>query len=108
MAKYTTNFVKKSFGNGIAQGSELIVRVTGAEVVTGQIRHPNHGPITIDQSHSKDEDNDAETINLKMKRRRWLGLKKDDLPKGKYELRVWYWDNDTMTGGGFRDFFEIF
>lgn len=106
-SKYTTNFEKYSFGNGIKQGSELIVKVHGAEVVTGQIRHPTNGPIIIDQSHSRDEDNNTETVNFLLKRRRWMGMKKDILPPGKYVLRIWYWDNDTMKGGGFEDEFEI-
>ena len=107
MAKFVTNFEKFPAGNGIKEGSELIVRVKGAEVVTGQIRDVKNRIITIDQSHSKDEDNDAETINLKLKRRRWLGLKNDNLPAGKYVLIVWYFDYDTMKGGSYTDKFLI-
>jgi len=105
--KYTTNFVERSSGNSIKQNSELIVRVNGAEAVTGEIRQ-NGSPIIIDQSSSRDEDNNAETVNFVLKRRRWRGLRKDTLPPGDYELRIWWWDNDTMSGGGFQDVFRIF
>lgn len=107
MAKFETNFEKFPAGNGMKEGSELIVKITGAEVVTGQIRDVKNRIITIDQSHSKDEDLNAETINLKLKRRRWMGLKKDNLPSGKYLLIVWYFDYDTMTGGSYTDKFLI-
>ncbi len=107
MVKFETNFEKFPAGNGIKEGSELILRVKGAEVVTGQIRDVANRIITIDQSHANDEDKDAETINMKLKRRRWLGAKHDNLKPGKYVLIVWYWDNDTMMGGSFTDKFLI-
>ena len=107
MSKFVTNFEKLPAGNGIKEGSELLVKVTGAEVVTGQIRDNKNRIITIDQSHSKDEDNDAQTINMKLKRRRWMGLRKENLHAGKYVLIVWYWDNDTMMGGSYTDKFLI-
>ena len=106
--KYQTNFEKLPAGNGIKEGSELIVKIKGAEVVTGQIRDAKNRIITIDQSHAHDEDNNTETINLLLKRRRWLGLKKDSLPPGKYVLIVWYFDMDTMMGGSYTDKFLIF
>lgn len=107
MIAFETNFEKFPMGNGIKEGSELLVKVKGAEVVTGQIRDVKNRIITIDQSHSRDEDNNAETINLKLKRRRWLGLKNDNLPSGKYLLIVWYFDYDTMKGGSYTDKFLI-
>lgn len=107
MAKFETNFQKYPSGNGIKEGSELIVRIQGAEVVTGQIRDDKNRIITIDQSHDRDEDNNAETINLKLKRRGWFGLKKTDLPPGKYVLIVWYFDYDEMKGGSYTDKFNI-
>jgi len=107
MVEYSTNFEKYPSGNGIKQGSELLVKIKGAEVVTGQIRDAKNHIITIDQSHSKDEDKNAETINMKLKRRSWGGLRKDDLPAGKYILIVWYFDYDTMTGGSYTDKFLI-
>lgn len=107
MAKFQTNFEKYPAGNGIKAGSELHVKVVGAEVVTGQIRDNSNRIITIDQSHSKDEDNDAQTINMKLKRKRWHGLKKDNLRPGKYTLIVWYFDYDTMKGGSYTDKFLI-
>ena len=107
MVKYETNFEKFPGGNGIKEGSELIIKIHGAEVVTGQIRDVKNRIITIDQSHKNDEDKDAQTINMKLKRRRWLGLKNDNLPAGKYVLIVWYFDNDTMMGGSFTDKFLI-
>ena len=110
MVKFVTNFEKFPAGNGIKEGSELIVRVKGAEVVTGQIRDVKNRIITIDQSHSKDEDNDAETINMKLKRRgRGWGIfrRNYNLPAGKYVLIVWYFDYDTMKGGSYTDKFLI-
>ena len=107
MVKYETNFEKFPGGNGIKEGSELIIKIHGAEVVTGQIRDVKNRIITIDQSHIHDEDGDAQTINMKLKRRRWLGLKNDNLPSGKYILIVWYFDYDTMMGGSFTDKFLI-
>lgn len=105
--KFETNFEKYPAGNGIKEGSELLVRVRGAEVVTGQIRNSKNEIITIDQSHSKDEDNDVETINMKLKSKRWGGLIKSNLPSGKYVLIVWYFDYDTMQGGSYTDEFNI-
>ena len=107
MVKYETNFEKFPGGNGIKEGSELIVKIIGAEVITGQIRDVKNRIITIAQSHKNDEDRNAETINIKLKRRRWLGLKNDNLPAGKYVLIVWYFDYDTMMGGSFTDKFLI-
>jgi len=107
MAKFETNFVKFPAGNGINEGETLHVKVHGAEFVTGQIRDAKNQVITIDQSHSNDEDKDAQTINMKLKRRRWGGLRKDNLPSGKYILIVWYFDYDTMQGGSYTDKFLI-
>jgi hypothetical protein len=107
MSKFSTNFEKSGAGNAIRQGEELLVKITGAEVVTGQIRDAKNHIITIDQSHEHDEDENAETINMKLKRRRWGGLRNDNLPAGKYVLIVWYFDYDTMMGGSYTDKFLI-
>lgn len=107
MAKFQTNFEKFPAGNGIKEGQELQVRIVGAEVVTGQVRDHLNRIITIDQSHARDEDNNAETINLKLKRKKWMGLRKENLPSGKYVLIVWYFDYDTMMGGSYTDKFII-
>lgn len=107
MISFETNFEKYPAGNGIKEGSELLVKVKGAEVVTGQIRDSRNRILTIDQSHSNDEDKNAETINMKLKKRGWLGIKNDNLPPGKYLLIVWYFDYDTMKGGSYTDKFLI-
>ncbi len=110
MAKFETNFEKFPAGNGIREGFELHVKVVGAEVVTGQIRDAANRIITIDQSHLKDEDNDASTINMKLKRKgRGWGIfkRKYNLSPGKYVLIVWYFDYDTMKGGSYTDKFLI-
>ena len=109
--KYTTNFVKSPQGNGIRYGQELIVRINGAEVVTGRLYDPRtKKTYQIDQSHKFDEDNDAETTNFTMKSRLHPDAESPDyfLPKGEYTLLSWYWDNDTMRGGSYRDKFVIF
>lgn len=110
MVKFETNFEKYPAGNGIEEGSELLVKIVGAEVVTGQIRDARNRIITIDQSHSNDEDKDAQTINMKLKRRgRGWGIfrRNYNLPPGKYVLIVWYFDYDTMMGGSYTDKFLI-
>lgn len=106
-SKYQTNFQKYPKGNGILEGEELIVRIKGAETVTGQIRGPQNQVIQIDQSHDFDEDNDAETVNFILKSKRWAGLKKNNLPPGGYTLICWFWDNDVMKGGSYTDKFLI-
>ncbi len=110
MPKFEVNFEKFPAGNGIKEGSELLVKVIGAEVVTGQIRDARNKIITIDQSHSNDEDKNAETINMKLKRRgRGWGIfrRKYDLPPGRYTLIVWYFDYHSMNGGSYTDKFLI-
>lgn len=103
--EYETNFVQTPGGNGIKQGEELEVRIKDAEVVTGVIKHKGAAKL-IDQSHDKDEDLDAETINFKLKKRKFFRYV--DFPTGEYELIVWYWDKDEGRAGGFRDKFVIF
>ena len=104
--KYQTNFVKGPKGNGIKTGQELIVRIKGAEVVTAKLSYQGK-LLQVDQSHAKDEDNDTETINLKLKTKSRFFRRTVNLLPGTYELHVWYWDNDTMMGGSYRDKFEI-
>jgi hypothetical protein len=104
-SKYQTNFVQLDAGNGIAHKQELIVKIAGAETVTGQIRYKNGQVCLIDQSHANDEDNNAETVNFNM---RVKGAGDDDyLPPGEYTLIIWYFDNDTMMGGSYTDKFLI-
>jgi len=104
-SKYQTNFVQYDAGNGIPHKQELIVRIAGAETVTGQIRYKNGQVCLIDQSHENDEDNNAETINFNMKVK---GAADDDyLPPGEYTLITWYWDNETSMGGSYTDKFII-
>lgn len=100
-----TNFEKTPAGNGIRQGVELIIRVKDAELVTGIIKRKGSAKL-IDQSHANDEDKDVETINFKLKSRRFFMYK--DFQTGEYELIVWYWDKDENRAGGFRDKFVIF
>jgi len=110
MVEYETNFEKFPAGNGIKEGSELIVKIKGAEVVTGQIRDSKNRIIVIDQSYAKDEDNDAQTVNFKLKRKgRGWGIfrRKHNLKPGKYILIIWYFDYDTMMGGSYTDKFLI-
>jgi len=103
--KYQTNFVKTVRGNGIKTGTELQVRVRGAETVTGKLSYRGQ-LLIIDQSHDKDEDNDAETINFKLKHRRFR-LFKYNFPVGTYELHIWFYDKDTGERGLYRDKFEV-
>jgi len=104
-SKYQTNFQKYPDGNGIKYKEELIVRIAGAETVTGQIRDSKNAVKMIDQSTAADEDNNAETVNFNMKVK---GAGTEDyLPPGEYTLITWYWDNDTMRGGSYTDKFLI-
>jgi len=108
--KYTTNFIKTKHGNGIKQGQELIIRIRNAEVVTGRIYDPKtNKTYQIDQSHSNDEDKDAETTNFTLKSRIHQRAIAPDyfLPIGEYFLLTWWWDNDTMRGGTYKDKFVI-
>lgn len=100
-----TNFDNSQGENGIQQGIELIVRVKDAELVTGIIKKDGALKI-IDQSTPQDEDLDAETINFKLKSRRFFRY--HNFPTGHYELIVWYWDKDEGRTGGFRDKFLIY
>lgn len=109
--KYTTNFIKTVDGNGIPQGEELVIRIRGAEVVTGRLYDPkNNRTYQIDQSHKLDEDNDAETTNFTLKSKVHPDAIAPDysLPIGEYVLLTWWWDNDTMRGGTYKDKFVIF
>ena len=104
-SKYQTNFAKFDAGNGIAHKQELIVKIVGAETVTGQIRYQNGQVCLIDQSHAADEDQNAETVNFNMKVK---GAGTEDyLPPGEYTLICWYWDNETSRGGSYTDKFLI-
>lgn len=103
--KYQTNFVKTSKGNGIKTGTELIIRIRGAETVTGKLSYKGQ-LLMIDQSHAKDEDNDAETINFKLKHRRFR-LFNYNLPAGTYELHIWFYNEDSGERGLYRDKFEV-
>ena len=104
-SKYTTNFDKSPKGNSICKGSELFVRVRGADSVTGRISIRGRVEM-IDQSTSTDEDNDIETINFKL-RKRFRVFGKRDLPQGTYSLLVWWWDKETQRTGTYSDEFEI-
>jgi len=110
--KYTTNFVKTKYGNGIPFNSELIIRVRGAEVVTGRLYDlATKRTYQIDQSHAKDEDNDAETTNFTLRSKLHPQALADfnyALPLGDYVLLTWWFDNDTMKGGQYKDKFTIF
>ena len=110
--KYTTNFVKTNHGNGIPFNTELIIRVRGAEVVTGRLYSlETKRTYQIDQSHAKDEDNDAETTNFTLRSKLHPQASESSnyaLPLGEYVLLTWWWDNDTMRGGTYKDKFTIF
>ena len=85
--KYQTNFIRGPSGNGISRGSELLVKIKGADSVTGRIAQ--HGRlIMVDQSTERDEDNDIETINFKLKEKTPFYKSAKDLPPGDYELHV--------------------
>lgn len=103
--KYQTNFVKTLKGNGIKTGTELKVRIKGAGTVTGKISYKGQ-LLMIDQSHNKDEDNDAETINFKLKHRRFK-IFKYNLPLGTYELHLWFHNPETLERGLYRDKFQV-
>lgn len=104
-SKYQTNFQRFDEGNGIKYKEELIVRIAGADTVTGQIRYKNGQVCLIDQSHAADEDNNAETVNFNMKVK---GAGTEDyLPPGEYTMIAWYWDNETSMGGSYTDKFLI-
>lgn len=103
--KYQTNFVKTQYGNGIKTGTELLVRIRGAETVTGKISYKGQ-LLMIDQSHSRDEDKDAETINFKLKHRRFK-IFKYNLPLGVYELHLWFYNKTSGERGLYRDKFQI-
>ena len=109
--KYQPTFTKFSRGNGIKFGEELVVRIVGAEVVTGRVYDIiNRRTYQIDQSHANDEDKDAETTNFTMRSKIHPEAVPPyyHLPPGEYMLLTWWWDNDTMRGGTYRDKFEIF
>jgi len=103
--KYQTNFIKTQHGNGIKSGDELLVKIRGAEVVTGKVSYKGK-LLMIDQSHAKDEDNDASTINFKLRKRSRL-WKTVGLDRGTYELHIWFYDEDSGERGLYRDKFQI-
>ncbi len=103
--KYQTNFNKTRHGNGIKTGTKLTIKVRSAEVITAKISH-NGQLLIINQSHSKDEDNDGSTISIKLKHRRFR-LFNYNLPLGTYELHIWFYDEDSGERGLYRDKFEI-
>jgi len=104
-AKYQVNFIRSEFGNAIHTGEELIVRIKGAESVSGYISM-NGSKVQIDQSHENDEDKDAETINFLLKRKSVHFLTRN-LRVGTYYLHVWFWDKDTNQQGYYKEEFEI-
>lgn len=104
-SKYQTNFFKGSRGNSIRKGDELIIRIKGADSVTGRISIRGRVEM-VDQSTKVDEDNDIETINFKL-RKRFRIFGKRDLPKGAYQLLVWWWDKETQRTGTYSDEFQI-
>lgn len=103
--KYQTNFYKTRYGNGIKTGTKLIIKVKNAKVITAKLSHKGQ-LLIINQSHSKDEDNDASTISIKLKHRRFR-LFNYNLPLGQYELHIWFYDQDSGERGLYRDKFEI-
>jgi len=103
--KYQTNFIPTDRGNGIKSGTELLVRIRGAKVVTGKISQKGQ-LLIIDQSHAKDEDNDTETINFKLKHRRFK-IFNYNLPPGEYELHLWFYDEVSGERGLYTDKFDI-
>ena len=108
--KYQTNFHKTIHGNGLHFGETLQIRIKDAEVVTGRIYdHITNKTYQINQSHGNDADKDAETISFTLKTRLHPKAVAPDyhLPKGQYTLLTWWWDNDTMRGGTYRDKFVI-
>jgi hypothetical protein len=104
--KYLTNFYKDEIkGNAINEGSTLKIRVVGAEIVTARIKNSIGNLMDIAQSHKFDSDNDEETIEIKLFRKRFLAKK--NFPTGEYDLVIWFWDNDTQKGGHYKERFEI-
>ena len=94
-------------GNAIVQGRELHVKIKKADSVSGFIKNAKTNEVFIvDQSHSKDEDNDVETINFKLKHRRFR-IFNFNLPRDTYVLKVKWWDRETQAEGGYEDHFEI-
>jgi len=99
--KYQTNFVKGLHGNSVKTGTKLL----GAKSIAGKISY--HGKLLIiNQSHDKDEDNDSTTIQFNLKHRRFR-LFNYNLPLGKYELHLWFYDEDSGETGHYRDVFQI-
>ena len=103
--KYQTNFYKTKYGNGIKTGTVLKVKVPIAESIIVKLSYKGQ-MLIINQSHSKDEDNDASTTFIKLKHRRFR-LFNYNLPLGTYELYVWFYDKDSGERGYYRDKFEI-
>jgi len=103
--KYQTNFITTDKGNGIKIGSILQVRIRGAGTVTGKISFKGQ-LLMINQSHAYDKDNDTETIEFKLKHRRYR-LFNYNLPLGTYELHLWFWNSTTGERGLYKDQFEI-
>jgi|APSaa5957512535_1039671.scaffolds.fasta_scaffold13335_2 hypothetical protein len=108
--KYQTNFHRTKQGNGLYFGEKLSIRIKDAEVVTGRIYdHITNKTYQINQSHDNDTDKDAETISFTLKTKLHPQSVKPEhyLPVGEYVLFTWWWDNDTMRGGTYRDKFII-
>lgn len=103
--KYQTNFVKGIHGNIIKTGITLLVKIRGAESITGKISHKGK-LLLINQSHDNDEDNDSTTIQFKLKHRRFK-IFNYNLPLGEYTLYVWFYDEDSGERGFYRDVFKI-
>lgn len=79
---YDVNFVKSEFGNAILGGKELIVRVKGAEFISGGIYKDNL-PVQVDFEMGK-------SIQFKLaKRKRGIfGWRTVPLKKGRYTLKI--------------------
>ena len=105
-SKYQTNFVITTRGNGLKLGSDLTVKIRGAESVSGTIKDIRGKLLQIAQSHSKDEDNDAQTINFTLKVKRFK-MFNYYIPKGEYFIKVSWWDKDTQRQGYYNDKFAI-
>lgn len=103
--KYQVNFIKTRYGNGIKTGQVLKIKVPIAESITAKLSYKGQ-LLIINQSHAKDEDNDASTTFIKLKHRRFR-IFNYNLPLGEYELHIWFWDRDSGERGLYKEKFQI-